>query len=160
MTAPIYTRGRATAIKQLGLPPIGKGAALTLHQITAGGDYVPGGGESAPTVTAYEGSGIRTAYKLADVDGTLVQASDVRFLVSPVLQNGSDIRGVALEGIEGEKANLGRDMLRLLTNPFWFLKCRVKGSGTQVLCGKILAGCRGGAPFSLIGFDKMTLSRA
>ena len=90
MTAPIYTRGRATAIKQLSLPPTGKGAALTLHQITAGGDYVPGGGESAPTVTAYEGSGIRTAYKLADVDGTLVQASDVRFLVSPLLQNGSN----------------------------------------------------------------------
>ena len=92
MTAPIYTRGRATAIKQLSLPPTGKGAALTLHQITAGGDYVPGGGESAPTVTAYEGSGIRTAYQLKDVDGTLVQASDVRFLVSPVLQNGSDMQ--------------------------------------------------------------------
>ena len=91
MTSPIYTRGRATAIKQLSMPPTGKGAALTLHQITAGGDYVPGGGESAPTVTDYVGSGIRTAYKLADVDGTLVQASDVRFLVSPVLQNGDDM---------------------------------------------------------------------
>lgn len=52
---------------------------------------MPGGGETAPTVTAYEGSGIRTAYKLADVDGALVQASDVRFLVSPVLQNGDDM---------------------------------------------------------------------
>lgn len=91
MTAPIYTRGRATAIRQLGLPPTGKGAALTLHQVTAGGDYIPGGGETAPTVTDYAGSGIRTAYKLADVDGTLVQASDVRFLVSPLLQNGGDM---------------------------------------------------------------------
>ena len=52
---------------------------------------MPGGGESAPTVTDYVGSGIRTAYKLADVDGTLVQASDVRFLVSPVLQSGSNM---------------------------------------------------------------------
>lgn len=91
MTAPIYTRGRATAIKQLGLPPTGKGAALTLHKVTAGGDYIPGGGETAPTVTDYAGSGIRTAYKLADVDGTLVQSSDVRFLVSPLLQNGGDM---------------------------------------------------------------------
>lgn len=91
MTAPIYTRARATAIKQLGLAPTGKGSTLTLNRVTSGGDYVPGGGESAPTVTTYMGSGIRTAYRLQDVDGTLVQATDVRFIVSPVLQSGGDM---------------------------------------------------------------------
>lgn len=91
MTAPIYTRGRATAIKQLGLPPTGKGAPLTLTRVTAGSDYIPGGGETAPTVTDYAGSGIRTAYQLKDVDGTLVQASDVRFLVSPLLASNSNM---------------------------------------------------------------------
>ena len=91
MTAPIYTRARATAIKQLGLPPTGKGSTLTLHRVTGGGDYVPGGGESAPTVTTHTGSGIRTAYRLQDVDGTLVQASDVRFIVSPALQSVGDM---------------------------------------------------------------------
>lgn len=91
MTAPIYTRGRATAIKQLGLPPTGKGAPLTLTKVTAGGEYIPGGGETAPTETAYLGSGIRTAYRLQDIDGTLIQSSDVRFLVSPLLQNGGDM---------------------------------------------------------------------
>lgn len=91
MTAPIYTRGSATATKQLSLPPTGKGAALTLTRVTAGGEYIPGGGESAPTETQYAGSGIRTAYRLQDIDGTLIQSSDVRFLVSPVLLNGGDM---------------------------------------------------------------------
>jgi len=91
MTAPIYTRGRATASKQLALPPVGKGDALTLTRVTAGGEYIPGGGESAATETAYFGSGIRTAYKLQDIDGTLIQSSDVRLLVSPVLTNGGDM---------------------------------------------------------------------
>ena len=91
MTAPIYTRGKALAQKQLGLPPIGKGAPLTLSKVTAGGEYIPGGGETAPTVTAYLGSGIRTSYKLSDIDGALVQASDVRFLVAPLLQDGTDM---------------------------------------------------------------------
>ena len=91
VTAPIYTRGRALATRQLGLPPQGKGAPLTLRRVTAGGDYVPGGGESAPTVTEYAGSGIRTRYDLKDVDGTLVQASDVKFIVSPVMQDGQGL---------------------------------------------------------------------
>ena len=91
MTAPIYIRGRATASKQLALPPTGKGAALTLTRITEGGEYIPGGGESAPTETQYAGSGIRTSYRLQDIDGTLIQSSDVRLLVSPVLTNGGDM---------------------------------------------------------------------
>jgi len=91
MTAPIYTRGRATASRQLALPPTGKGAALTLTRVTSGGEYIPGGGESAPTETQYSGSGIRTSYKLQDIDGTLIQSSDVRLLVSPMLINGGNM---------------------------------------------------------------------
>ena len=34
------------------------------------------------------------------------------------LQNGSDIRGVALEGIEGEKVNLGKTEAAALTSGF------------------------------------------
>lgn len=96
MTAPIYTRGKALAQKQLGMPPTGKGAPLTLSKVTAGGEYIPGGGDSAPTVTDYLGSGIRTSYKLADMDGALVQAGDVRFLVAPLLQDGEDMPAPAI----------------------------------------------------------------
>ena len=90
MTSPIYARAKAAAIRGLALYPKGKGASLTLHRITGGGEYIPGGGETAPTQTDYLGSGIRTQYKLKDVDGTLVQAGDVRFLVCPILQDNSD----------------------------------------------------------------------
>ena len=88
MTAPIFSRAKASAIRQLRLWPLGKGSSLTLNQVTGGGEYIPGGGESAPTVTSSLGSGIRTMYALKDIDGTLVQASDVRFLVCPVRQDG------------------------------------------------------------------------
>ena len=88
MTAPIFSRAKASAIRQLRLWPLGKGSPLTLNQVTGGGEYIPGGGESAPTVTSSLGSGIRTNYQLKDIDGTLVQASDVRLIVCPVLQDG------------------------------------------------------------------------
>ncbi|MGN0722117.1 MAG: phosphomannomutase/phosphoglucomutase [Anaerovoracaceae bacterium] len=49
------------------------------------------------------------------------------------LQNGSDIRGVALEGIEGEKVNLGKTEAAALTHGFVKWLCEKTGKAAEAL---------------------------
>ena len=49
------------------------------------------------------------------------------------LQNGSDIRGVALEGIEGEKVNLGKEEAAALTRGFVRWLCEKTGKTAEAL---------------------------
>ena len=49
------------------------------------------------------------------------------------LQNGSDIRGVALEGIQGEKVNLGKDAAAALTHGFVKWLCEKTGKAAEAL---------------------------
>ncbi len=63
----IYDRAKALAARLLS--PSDKGAALTLHVNTAG-VYDPDTGTIGETVTNYSGSGIRTNYSAAEVDGS------------------------------------------------------------------------------------------
>ncbi len=49
------------------------------------------------------------------------------------LQNGSDIRGVALEGIEGEPVNLGKDEAAALTHGFVKWLCEKTGKAAEAL---------------------------
>lgn len=86
----IYDRAKATASRQLAPRSRGgKGLELTLRRIVSG-EYDPETGTSPSTTTDYAGSGLRQSYDLKDVDGTLILAGDVKFLVSPVLLDGSD----------------------------------------------------------------------
>lgn len=87
--ADIYDRAKATAARQLAPRSAGgKGLELTLRR-TVAGEYDPDTGTSN-TVTDYAGSGLRETYRQADVDGSLIKAGDVRFLISPLLINGDD----------------------------------------------------------------------
>lgn len=54
------------------------------------------------------------------------------------LQNGSDIRGVALEGIEGQNVNLTEDVCRNIGRGFavWLSKKAKKASGLRVAVGR------------------------
>ena len=49
------------------------------------------------------------------------------------LQNGSDIRGVALEGVEGEPVNLGKDESAALTHGFVKWLCEKTGKAAEAL---------------------------
>ena len=82
-----YTNARALAERMIRL----KGGVLTLTRTTAG-TYDPATSTtSASTVTAYSGSAFRENYSLKEVDGTRVLASDVRFLISPLLRSGGEL---------------------------------------------------------------------
>ena len=49
------------------------------------------------------------------------------------LQNGSDIRGVALEGVAGEPVNLGKDEAAALTHGFVKWLCEKTGKAAEAL---------------------------
>lgn len=83
----IYDRAKALAARLLS--PSDKGAALTLHVKTAGA-YDPETGASE-TVTNYSGSGIRTNYAAAEIDGSLIMQDDVKLIVSPVQISEADM---------------------------------------------------------------------
>lgn len=87
----IYDRAKAQAARVLAPRSAGgKGLELTLRR-TVAGEYDPVTGTATPdVVTNYAGSGLRENYRTQDVDGSLIKAGDVRFMVSPVLINGSD----------------------------------------------------------------------
>lgn len=89
--ADIYDRGKAQCARMLGLRSAGGyGAALTIRRTTTG-EYDPETGTSGTTTTDYAGSGIRKNYQIQDVDGSLIKAGDLQFIVSPVLLSGSDM---------------------------------------------------------------------
>ena len=84
----IYDRAKDLAARLLS--PSDKGAALTLHVKTAGA-YDPDTGTIGETVTNHSGSGIRTNYAAAEVDGSLIMQDDVKLIVSPVQINEADM---------------------------------------------------------------------
>lgn len=86
----IYDRAKATAARQLAPRSSGgKGMpiALTLDEE---GEYDPATQSAPITSTVHQGSGLRDSYAIRDIDGTLIRADDVRFIVSPVLLDGTD----------------------------------------------------------------------
>lgn len=89
--ADIYDRAKSQAARVLAPRSAGgKGLELTLRR-TVAGEYDPVTGATTPdVVTNYDGSGLRENYRTQDVDGSLIKAGDVRFMVSPVLINGND----------------------------------------------------------------------
>lgn len=87
----IYDRAKATAARMLSPRSSGgKGLELTLRR-TVPGEYDPDTGSATDTLTDYPGSGLRQEYDLKDVDGSLIKAGDVMFLVSPLLIDGTDM---------------------------------------------------------------------
>lgn len=87
--ADIYDRALALATRMLApRSDGGKGLAMVLTT-TSVGEYDPATGTAAITTTNYDGSAFRDTYRKDEIDGTRVLASDVKFLVSPVLLNGN-----------------------------------------------------------------------
>ncbi|MGX5220234.1 hypothetical protein [Pseudomonas sp. S9] len=85
-----YDRAKAQAARMLAPRSRGgKGLEMTLRH-TVKGSYIPGGTANPDTVTDYQGSAFRDTYKLQDIDGSLIKAGDVKFLVSPVLLDETD----------------------------------------------------------------------
>lgn len=89
----IYDRGRALAIRLLAPRSAGgKGLECTVRR--AGDDaYDPETGGTAVTYTDAVGSALRTRFTADEIDGTLVLASDVKFIVSPALPGGAPVTG-------------------------------------------------------------------
>lgn len=86
----IYDRGKALAVRMLAPRSRGgKGLEMTLTR-SAKGPRDPDTGATPTVITNYQGSAFRDTYAQTDIDGTLIKASDVKLLVSPVLLDGSD----------------------------------------------------------------------
>ena len=87
----VYDRAKASAGRMLGLRASGgKGAAFTLKKTVAGA-YDPDAGTSTTTSTDYAGSAFRDTFRQSEIDGARIKQGDVKFLVSPLLVNGSDM---------------------------------------------------------------------
>ncbi len=86
----IYDRAAATV--QRVLKPRsqgGKGAEMTLTRPSSDeSTYSPGGAVTPATPATYEGYAFRENYSLGDIDGTVIQRGDVKFLVAPLQTNG------------------------------------------------------------------------
>ncbi len=102
--ADIYDRGLALAVRMLApRSKGGKGLALTLLR-TQDGVY-QGGKMVIPPPVPFDGSGVRTNYKKAEIDGVRVVASDWKLLLSPVTLAGADMpepRVVDLVSFDGK----------------------------------------------------------
>ncbi|WP_024696151.1 hypothetical protein [Pseudomonas syringae] len=89
--ADIYDRSKALAVRMLAPRDRGgKGAALTLVK-SVKGQRDPDTGVATEVVTNYPGSGLRETYNQRDIDNTNIKVGDVKFLVSPVLIDQSDM---------------------------------------------------------------------
>lgn len=89
--ADIYDRSKVLAVRMLAPRSTGgKGALLTLTK-TVKGPRNPDTGATTDVVTNYQGSGLRETYEQRDIDGTNIKVGDVKFIVSPLQLNGSDM---------------------------------------------------------------------
>lgn len=89
--ADIYDNAAALTQRQLQPRPAGKGAPFRLVQ--------PGSGDPVydPTTATYtnpapvnhDGLGFRSSWSVREVDGSLIRADDVKFLVAPLKVNGA-----------------------------------------------------------------------
>lgn len=87
----IYDRAKATAARQLApRSKGGKGLEMTLTKSVAG-EYDPETGTTGGSTEIYEGSALRETYDEADINGTTILQSDVKFIVSPVQLTGADM---------------------------------------------------------------------
>lgn len=86
-------RAAAMAARMLAPKPRGKGQVVTLVQPGAGGTFDPATdattGGSAPI--EHQGSGVEEAYSSNSIDGRLIQAGDVKLMLSPVKLDGSSM---------------------------------------------------------------------
>lgn len=85
-------RARAQAARTLAPKPKGKGQAVTLRQ-PAVTQYDPATDTTVEISPAqdHDGSGIETKYDMRSIAAGLVAAGDVKFLLSPLKINGSDM---------------------------------------------------------------------
>jgi hypothetical protein len=86
----IYDRAKASAARMLAPRSRGgKGLELSLVRVTTG-EYDPEVGASPVTTVQYDGSGFRENYRQQDIDGSRIKVGDVKILISPLLQDGTD----------------------------------------------------------------------
>lgn len=67
-----------------------RGAACTLRQ-TGDGSYDPATGTASVATSDYAGAAFRWDYDARQIDGTMIQADDVRFIVSPLQDDGTEL---------------------------------------------------------------------
>ena len=85
-------RARATAARMLAPKSKGgKGQVVTLHQPASDGTFDPATETTSGATPAQDhaGSGVETKYDARSIAAGLVQAGDVKFLLSPVKLDGS-----------------------------------------------------------------------
>lgn len=88
--ADIYDRAKASAARMLASRSKGgKGLELSLVRVTTG-EYDPDTGTTPVTTVQFDGSGFRENYRQQDIDGSRIKVGDVKILVSPLLQDGTD----------------------------------------------------------------------
>lgn len=88
----IYDRGRALAARMLAPRSRGgKGLEMVLRVTGPAGKYDPVAGGAGQTGVDHEGSAVRADYDQRDIDGTAIKVGDVKFLVSPLKLDGSDL---------------------------------------------------------------------
>lgn len=85
----IYDRSLALATRMLAPRSEGGKGLLAEFKVSATGEYDPATGTAPVVDTTYTGSAFRDTYERSEIDGTRVLASDVKFLVSPVLLSGA-----------------------------------------------------------------------
>lgn len=90
--ADIYERGREMAARMLApRSKGGKGLEMVLRVTGPAGKYDPEAGGAGQVSVDHNGSAVRADYDQEDIDGTAIRAGDVKFLVSPVKLDGSDL---------------------------------------------------------------------
>lgn len=87
--ADIYDRSYALAVRMLAPRANGGKGAVAVFTTVIDGAYDPATGTTPQVTTNYTGSAFRDTYKRMEIDGSRVLASDVKFLVSPELADGS-----------------------------------------------------------------------
>lgn len=89
--ADIYDRSRKTAIRMLGLRSKGgKGEKLKLT-ISSTDEPEVIDGIVVPNDTVYLGSAVRIEYTNRDINDTVIKTGDIKFLVSPIQIDGTDM---------------------------------------------------------------------
>lgn len=89
--ADIYDRGKGLAIRMLApRSKGGKGLEMTLIKTTEA-EYNPDTSTYEGGTVEYQSSALRDNYAEEDIDNTNILTSDVKFIISPVQLDGSDM---------------------------------------------------------------------
>lgn len=86
----VYDRAAETVQRTLQPRPAGKGAPLTLNRPGTGeGAYDPETGTvTGPAASTFNGLAFRGSFAVRDIDGSLIRADDVKFLIAPLQVDG------------------------------------------------------------------------